>query len=485
MSPVNSFFGIPTAKIAAAKLERLIGRDVQFLPEDVRKFAIRIARRVEPFEAYSGVINWECHRDVVDLFSLLMGNGAFGEELVADVARLARRMHEALIRRLTKFTQGGMSERAFDSYCAHFGNAFEQQIMIPILADGRRLAWLCLSEGLVRFRAFAIQMSVEAVGIDSIMRGLQLPAELASKQAASNDRDMYEASWWQMVDWLDNEPDPNEIMSQEQFVEAVGVLSETEFADFGEPIQVPLPRVFGSLAQATCSMTILPGLVFTGLIDFVLYWPPGNSLNWTLSRMGGHFMSRTSLLLPFDAPFKHYDKLRAYEYLCRASVAAVLEAMHIGALREDVYVGGDDFMARLELSRLSRLIASLPDIPESRAAELEVMETRPVPIARVAPTADASLVFDTTGSMGTRRHPKRPKPAYQPKGLSWRKIMNGLHGYGVEIDITTTHPKLNYMGRPAGFLNRHSNEDEVFNCLVLERTLAALGIDPDAFYRSL
>ena len=63
--------------------------------------------------------------------------------------------------------------------------------------------------------------------------------------------------------------------------------------------------------------------------------------------------------------------------------------------------------------------------------------------------------------------------------------MNGLHGYGVEIDITTTHPKLNYKGRPAGFLNRHSNEDGAFNLRVLEKTLTTLGIDPDAFYRSL
>ncbi len=485
MSPINDFFDIPTDRIAAIKLEKLIGRDPQFLPDDVRKFALRIARRLEPFEAYSGLIDWGCHRDVVDLFSLLIFNGVFGEELVADVARLAGRMHVSVLRHLSKFALGTVSERAFDNFCVLFGDAFEKQVLAPIMADGRRLAYLCLSEGILKFRAHSIQTAVEAIGIDQTFHRMRMLTEPGARLLESHQRDLYEAGWWAVVDWLSNAPDPDEIMSQEQFTDAAAVLSETEFADLREPIQVPLPRVFESFPQATCYMTILPGLVFTGLIDFVLRWSPDNSVNWTLSRLGGRFMSRTSLLLPFDAPFRHYDKMRSYEYLCRASVAAVLEALHVGTLCEDIDAGGDDLAIRLELSRLSRLIDTLPAtiLPTVGIPEEALPMTLLVAASPLAQVANGG--FDDACAMGTGRRKRRSLPSHRPRVLGWRKIMAGLSRWGVAIDITTTHPKLTYGGKTAGFLNRHPGEDPAFNRRVLEQTLATLGIDPDAFYRSL
>lgn len=172
------FAGMQTGKIARVKAERLVTKDPD-LPDDLVKLAIRIIKRLEPYEPYSGVINWSNQREVVDMFTLLVLEGVFDDDLMADIRRLGRRMYEYEERMHRLVELGKFSTPAFLRWKSRFEIALQSRHR-AIMDDGRRLAAMCIDQSGGAARMLAIRLgwrfrgaagAIEAGAADQFIAG--------------------------------------------------------------------------------------------------------------------------------------------------------------------------------------------------------------------------------------------------------------------------------------------------------------------------
>jgi hypothetical protein len=467
-----TFETAPVDRIAHTKLDRLIGDD-EVISDEVRKLVIRVSKLVEPFEEYAATIDWSERRDVIDFYLLMHLEGAFGPSVIENIDRLAKRTmnHLCASSRRLMDRQGGSSSDS-ERYANRFGRAMIKNVHLQLLRDGRRLAFLCIKEAEFLTGQFNTQANVVNNGLEAYLHYIR-----QRQSVPVDDPFTYQANWWALVSKTRDDVDPDQIMSEAEFQDAVRVLSETDFTASTESVDIPVPSVFRSLVRPKCRMTIDPMLFANGLAVFFLDWEGHSSINWSISRVDGHCQLMTSLLTSSDFIFEHFEKKRAHDYLMRYCVAALLKALKTGQLREVTYVAGDDFATRLELLQLARQIEAEKDV------------TCTVPEIGIVPQAVAAMpqssFLDLSGSMGHGKRTKRFSPWHRPGSLSWRRIMGALKRCGVTIDLTTRHPKLTRNGKTAGFLNRHSEEDLAFNLQVLYKTLDKLEVSLDSFYAAL
>lgn len=459
-------------KIAEIKPERLFPAS-KFLPDDVRKLVIRLVKLLHPYERYAATVDWTNERDIIDLHTVLSLEGVYGEELRENVERLSKRIF-VYMRKVTEAYAAQTDDYNYlNQSVEEVARQVERAIMKPIITDGRHLASECMAQAMNDARVLNIRGQIRQYGADAYIG--EITRQAARHRSPNFDISNYEAWWFKLVNDMPAYPDPQTILTDERFSDAAAVLSEVDLRPTTREVPCAVPRVFRYLPEVSCALITNKNPIMSELAVFIMRWAPNNSVDWRLYRDGCHISNMHSRFLPSTAPFVHANKLGAYECLRRDCTLAVLRALECGQLEESSYVDDTDFATRLELSQLARLIAALPERPDS---------PEPAP-ERQPDSAPPPLVFDRSGSMGTGKRVKREQASYRPRTLSWRRIMGALSRFGVKIDFTTNHPKLVYRGHTAGFLNRHSEEDPAFNRQVLDRTLVELGIDHGDFYRTI
>lgn len=471
------------------------------IPAPIRDQFVELAKTLEPFEQ-AGIDAMSRGPVARQEFSEMMEwNGILGPKFGARVQKIGRALHADWKRRESEFICKRESPQveAFQRSGVRVDRAVND-IGAWMHEDGRILAAFYVREALMFAFVLTAKQNVRYRGFDAFIQDYE---DDSNQRPALKDQSGL-LDWFRVNEYVRLSPlaqpmhdlHPDEIFS---------LVRDMDFAPAG-PEGIPLD--FSALTHDGVPLRgrldILPESDPFVLAVFALYNKYGGVItSGTISRLTGEIVPRGMSFVPARICLDDHD---LYEAVRSAVLQGILVAVDAGALVERTYVD----LTPEELARLRRAVSHTADRPLARPTKpvtaTNSATTTPIPSCLSggethgenadALTADASLHENVRPTLSRAEiaaiveEMNRPRKDSERReriivrregSLTWPRIKRTLTRIGVEIDLTTTHPKLRFNGEKAGYVNSHeANEGKIRD--VLYRVLDKLCIPEDTFF---
>jgi len=464
----------------------------RFLPKspaisaDLRDRVIDLAKALEPFEMAAKDAFSKGPLERRELCELLEWNTVSGPMLARQVERCGRALYvekRAVQRKADQHLSEASIQVCVKATCSLL-NSF-QEIGRWLFSDGRNLASYHLSEVKSYSNVLEERDFVARRGTESLAR---------RAQSAGNLESAIRAGWFkanERVRILPRGPAEGSLNADEIF----SLIRDMEFSDTSEDgIRILLPSLAIDGIPLTARLAQMPSEnPFIHMLFFLNDEHGALLAAGALCRLTGEILIGGMSIIPARICF---DDREVYETIRSEIFHAILAAVDAGALVEKEFVD----LTPAEIAQLKRVVAHAADRPMARptktngAATAKVETTEPPPELppepELAPRPPAELTPDEIAAIIEEMNrprsdiERRDRIVARRSCMTWRQIMSALRRLGVEIDLTTRHPKLCFEGRKTGYVNSHeANERKVRH--VLYRVLDDLGIDQPTFFANL
>lgn len=466
------------------------------LPSEIRDQFIDLVRTLEPFEA-AGAASLRGGPVERRAFSEMMEwNGVLGPKFGRRIEKIGRAVVAEYYKRATTVNwrsdpaKGGTVARAFTSFIRA-----QKAIGAWMKKENRQLALFYGSE---------IEYFIGAVMNKSRIRKLGFEQALKANDAEQGDPES-DAVMARIFDWFrvneyvkplsDAEPchdiQPDEIFSLVRDMEFM-------YVPGGIPVRLPALTQDGVSLNGWLNAPDEDETETYALLFFVISDRNGLPMATGLvSRLTGEISLLGMNFVPVRICFNDHG---TYEAIRASILQAILAAVDTGALKERTFVN----LTPEEITQLRRTVTHTTDRPLARPvatkpgmqAPNEAMATpaMPSPSAGISPPQPPQPPTELTRTeiAAAIEEMNRPRPDSERRTriierrscMTWRQVMNALVRIGVEIDLTTTHPKLRFNGRKAGYVGSHeANEGKIRKALYV--ALDDLGIEKSTFFANL
>ena len=470
------------------------------IPAPIRDQFVELAKTLEPFEQ-AGIDAMSRGPVARQEFSEMMEwNGVLGPKFGTRVQKIGRALHADWKRRESEFICKRESPQveAFRRSGVRVDRAVND-IGAWMHEDGRILAAFYVREALMFAFVLTAKQNVRYRGFDAFIQDYE---DDSNQRPALKDQSGL-LDWFRVNEYVRLSPlaqpmhdlHPDEIFS---------LVRDMDFAPAG-PEGIPLD--FSALTHDGVPLRgrldILPESDPFILAAFALYNKRDDVISTgAISRLTGEIVPCMMNFVPARVCL---DDHGAYEAVRASVLQGILAAVDAGALVERSYTD----LTPEERARLAKAVRHTADRPLARPTKrvervvvatiapgpsrLSEVETRakdePEPVFRdeSGPALTHADVAAITEEMNRPRpdSERRERIIVRREGcLTWPRVMRTLKRIGVEIELTTTHPKLRYNGKKTGYVNSHEGNDRKIRH-ALYAVLDDLDIGEDAFWANL
>ena len=457
------------------------------VPDAIRALFADLAKTLEPFEQ-AGLDALEKGPVACREFSETMEwNGVLGPAFGTRIERIGRALFADWKRRERAFiwTREVPQVGPFQRSCDRVDRAVNA-IVDWLRKDGRPLAVFYAGEAMMLSFVLTLKHNAKAQGFESFIDEYSRDAE--RKPALKEQAGLLD--WFRVNEYVrrSSVPQPRHDLHPD---EIFALVRDMDFAQVG-PEGVPLD--FSALTHDGVPLRgrldVLPIADPFILAVFALYNKAGDVISTgAVSRLTGEIVPCGMNFVPMRVCLDDHE---LYETVRACVLRGILVAVDAGALVERTY----ENLTPEEKARLFRAVTHTADRPLAKPTTKAEPSVIPEPSVAETPESPAPAICDGQRAL-TRAEiaaivdemnrprldsERRDRIVVRREGcLTWPRIMRTLTRMKVEVDLTTTHPKLRFNGEKAGYVNSHeADEGKIRDALY--RVLAKLRIAEKDFF---
>ncbi|KKW30910.1 MAG: hypothetical protein UY72_C0001G0022 [Candidatus Uhrbacteria bacterium GW2011_GWD2_52_7] len=460
------------------KLEKVVDFKQPF-PEKIPKKLLKIGKTFDRFEDIALSTDYLDSKGQLDLTDLMEIEGALNAELASDIETIGKQWQIYVRSMELHFIGYPDGQRMMGKHMTVVDDQYNNFL--------RKL----ISERRPIFQKFAI----EAVQLSYLYSLIQTASHLDLQEFIEQSRkNTHTPEQRALIDWVaisrllraTGKPPELDLPHKDAFE----LLRDCEFSKgVTAPFVIQSVTFHGTPIKGR--IRIYPAQNPLALAVMELINPHNNDImaNAVISRLTGELVPDGMQVISGKVAFDAINRPEVYTLLRDIAINELFTAVTRGEIRDKEYV---------TINEAEQTTTTIRPVKIRRIVPVDIQptpsETLPEPVAEISvhreevEKSDAvhepSIAEQLAAINTTNEKTKQEVVVRQESRLTWRRIMRALKRIGVEIDLSTTHPKLKYERATTRFLNSHES-DTGRNKHELYRALKELNIDRDRFFAAL